>query len=172
MKLRKPVQLLFLCFALLALNSCTAPSGEAPVENQATQAEVFEAERTAILTVLNNETKAAFQRDYSAWRENWVRSDYVTKSYLNFPDSSMTETLGWEEVDEFVRTYIETHPEPVPLPDLLSDIDVRLYGTGAWISYEQNDPEYGRKRETRLMEKVDGQWRIANMHTTIYGFEE
>jgi hypothetical protein len=32
------------------------------------------------------------------------------------------------------------------------------------------DPERGRKRETRLLEKVAGQWKIAGMHTTIYGF--
>jgi hypothetical protein len=40
------------------------------------------------------------------------------------------------------------------------------------VSYEQNDVERGLKRETRLMEKKDGQWKIAGMHTTIYGFRE
>jgi hypothetical protein len=39
-------------------------------------------------------------------------------------------------------------------------------------SSEQNDAERGLKRETRLMEKRDGQWKIAGMHTTIYGFKK
>ncbi|MEL7222497.1 MAG: nuclear transport factor 2 family protein [Bacteroidota bacterium] len=128
--------------------------------------------KAAILETLNNETKAALQRDYEAWKDKWVQEDYVTKTYMQFTDSTMTETLGWEAVSSFVKTYIEEHPEPAPLPAPLEDIDVRLYGSGAWVSYEQNDPQYGLKRETRLMEKVDGQWKIAGMHTSIYGFVE
>ena len=85
------------------------------------------------------------------------------------PDSSLSETLGWEAIDKFVRTYTEEHPEPDPVPTLVDDINVQLYGEGAWVSFEQNDSVRGLKRETRLMEKVDGQWRIAGMHTTIYG---
>ena len=90
---------------------------------------------------------------------------------MNFSDSSMTETLDWDEINEFVRTYIEEHPEPSPLPTLVDDINVRLFGNGAWVSYEQNDAERGLKRETRLMQKIDNQWKIAGMHTTIYGFK-
>lgn len=68
-----------------------------------------------------------------------------------------------------MKTFIEEHPEPEPVPTLVDDIDVRLYENGAWVSYEQQDSLRGLKRETRLMEKVNGQWRIAGMHTTIYG---
>ena len=64
---------------------------------------------------------------------------------------------------------LEAHPDPEPLPSPLESADVRLYGEGAWVSYEQEDADQGRKRESRLMEKVDGEWRIAGMHTTIYG---
>lgn len=127
-------------------------------------------EKAAILATINNETKAAFSRDYEGWRDKWVHESFVTKTYMELPDSSIEETLGWQEVDDFVRTYLEEHPDPEPVPTLVDDIEVRLYGSGAWVTFEQNDAERGRKRETRLMEKVDGQWKIAGMHTTIYGF--
>jgi len=133
------------------------------------QSVTFSQEKAAILTVLNDETKAAFNRNYEAWKDKWIHEQYVTKTYMQFPDSSITETLGWEEIDNFVRTYIEEHPEPAPLPTMVDDINIRLYGTGAWVTYQQNDSERGLKRETRLMEKVGGQWKIAGMHTTIYG---
>ena len=132
--------------------------------------EKIEQEKAAILQVLNDETKAAFNRDYEGWKDKWIHEDFVSKTYMQLTDSSMTETLGWDEIDDFVRTYIEEHPEPAPLPSTVSDINVRLYGTGAWVNYEQNDPERGLKRETRLMEKLNGEWKIAGMHTTIYGF--
>lgn len=126
-------------------------------------------EKAAILATLNAETVAAFSRDYDGWQAHWVHEPYVTKTYMNFADSSLTETLGWAEVNEFIVDYFAGHPEPDPLPEPLMDIDVRLYGSGAWVSYDQTDPARGRKRETRLMERVDGKWKIAGMGTVIYG---
>ena len=132
----------------------------------------YETEKAAILATLNNETKAAFQSDYDAWQGYWVQDADITKSYLDFPENTFSESLGWEEISGFVKTFFEEHPEPEPVPELLDSITVRLYGNGAWVTYQQQDSIRGLKRETRLMEKVNGQWKIAGMQTTIYGFEE
>ena len=174
-------------FTLLLFFACNSPSESLLSE------ENVKAEKAAILRVLNEETIAAFSRDYEGWQSKWVQTPYVTKTYMNFADSSMTETLGWEEVNQFVVDYFAEHPEPDPLPErctssagpmsLLHAIprrieastgprscsEVRVYGNGAWVSYEQDDPARGHKRETRLMERVDGQWKIAGMQTVIYG---
>ena len=127
----------------------------------------LEKEKKAILAVLNNETKSAFERNYPAWKSHWIHEDYVTKTYMNFADTTMSETLGWAAINDFVKTYIEEHPEPAELPKMLDEIDVKLYTNGAWVSYLQNDPERGLKRETRLMEKVNEKWKIAGMQTII-----
>jgi len=151
-------------FLVLLLMVACSPSSDL-----ALSAEDVKADKAAILRVLNEETIAAFSRDYEGWQSKWVQTPYVTKTYMNFADSSMTETLGWEEVNQFVVDYFAEHPEPDPLPDPLISIDVRVYGNGAWVSYEQDDPARGHKRETRLMERVDGAWKIAGMQTVIYG---
>ncbi|WP_430908222.1 hypothetical protein [Maribacter sp. 2-571] len=145
------------------------------VTNEKTQVETtltvsFEQEKTAILKTLNNETKDAFQRDYEKWTEHWVHDPNMSKTYMNFVDSTFSESVGWNEISQFVKTFIEEHPEPEPTPKLVDDIDVRLYGNGASVSFEQMDSLRGLKRETRLMEKENGKWKIAGMHTTIYGF--
>lgn len=126
-------------------------------------------DKVAILATLNNETKAAFSRDYDLWTTYWVHRDDIVKTYINFADSTHSESVGWDNISGFVRNFIAAHPEPEPAPQLLDSVDIRLYGDGAWVSYEQLDSLRGRKRETRLMEKVMGQWKIAGMHTTIYG---
>lgn len=141
-------------------------------DDMANQSIDFEKEEKAILETLNNETKAAFQRDYESWKEKWVHDPAITKTYINFTDSSFSESVGWDKINNFVKTFIEEHPEPEPVPTLVNDIDIRLYENGAWVSYEQQDSLRGLKRETRLMEKVNGQWRIAGMHTTIYGLKK
>ncbi len=140
-------------------------------DNTADQKVDIEQEKKAILETLNDETKAAFQRDYEAWKENWVHDPDITKTYIDFVDSTFSESVGWNEISQFVKTFIEEHPEPEPVPKLLDKIDIRLYENGAWVIYEQQDSLRGLKRETRLMEKVNGEWKIAGMQTTIYGFK-
>ncbi len=149
---------------LLLLIGCTSS-----LEEQFPNAN-FEEEKAAILETLNNETKSAFQRDYELWASHWIHGANISKTYINFADSSYSESIGWKKVSGFIKTFFEQHPEPEPVPEALADIDVRLYGNGAWVTYEQMDSIRGLKRETRLMEKVEGKWKIAGMHTTIYGF--
>ncbi len=166
------VPLLLACIAgILLFSSCQeSVSPEAKIESDPSVQ--LASEKVLILQTLNNETKSAFTRDYEGWKDNWIHEKYVAKSYMNFVDSTLSETLGWAEVDNFVRTYIENHPEPAPIPEPLADVDVRIYGNGAWVEYEQIDSNLGLKRESRLMEKSNGKWKIAGMQTVIYGFEE
>ncbi len=163
-------EILMILMVIVALG-CQEPqkSAGADATNQSVN---LDRERDAILETLHHETEAAFQRDYERWQKYWVHDPTVTKTYLDFADSTFSESIGWNEISQFVKTFIEEHPEPEPVPTLADDIDVRLYGNGAWVTYEQEDSLRGRKRETRLMEKVDGQWKIAGMQTTIYGSTE
>ncbi len=159
-----------LLLALFIFASCSEKIDTTNYKNDSEHIDP-ELEKQAILERLNNETKDAFQRDYEAWTKNWVHDPSISKVYMNFTDSTFSESIGWEEISQFVKTFIEEHPEPEPVPELLDDINVRLYGNGAWVTFEQQDSLRGLKRETRLMEKVNGDWKIAGMQTTIYGFE-
>ncbi len=160
---------IFICIVLLFTTSC-GESNEQKMDEAKSGTINFEQEKKAILKSLNNETEAAFRRNYDDWKDIWVHDAIVTKTYMNFADSTFSESVGWEEISQFVRIFIEEHPKPEPIPKLLNDIDVRLYGNGAWVTYEQQDSLRGLKRESRLMEKVNGDWKIVGMQTTIYGF--
>jgi len=158
--------LFFLILSLVITIGCANQGNdkELIVEN-------FEKEKRAIMESLRNETKAACQRDYEAWKSFWVQHPKISKTYMNFDENTFSEMNGWKEVDDFVRTYIEEHPEPVTPPAQPEELDLRLYGTGAWVSFDILDEGQGLKRETRLMEKEGGIWKIAGMHTSIYGLQ-
>jgi len=168
--MRNKSLLYFFCVSVLFL-ACTnnteqvaAPAKAKPIDIQA--------EKQAILTTLNEETAAAFRRDYDTWQSKWVHSPTMTKVYEDLAGDESSNSTGWEEISQFVKDFFVAHPEPEPVPELLSEIDVRLEGNRAEVIYEQQDSLRGRKQEMRTMEKVDGEWKIAGMKTTIYGFEE
>lgn len=151
--------ILFLCILSSIFSGCQQAPGP-------------EAEKAAILASLNGETEAFFNKDYQAWADQWLHESFISKSYMIVTDSTFSEVLSWAQIDLFAKTYMQTHPAAEPLPTLLKDVSVRLYGDGAWVTFEQKDPTRGLKRETRLMEKIKGQWKIAGMHTTVYGFRD
>jgi len=132
----------------------------------------MEAETQAILKTLNEETAAAFQRDYETWQSKWVHSPTMTKVYEDLAGGDSSTSTGWEEISQFVKDFFVAHPEPEPVPEMLSEIDVRIEGDAAEVIYEQQDALRGRKVETRTMQKVDGEWKIAGMKTKIFGFDE
>ncbi|WP_194972613.1 hypothetical protein [Aquiflexum lacus] len=152
-----------LIFCLIML-SCNKPT------NELTESDV-KSESVLIKKTVNDETKAAFQREYEQWSEFWVHENYVTKTYINFGDSSMSENIGWSEIDSFIKEFFVLNPDPDSVPVVINDMDIRFFGNGALVNFEQHDPERGLKRESRLMEKIDGKWKIAGMHTTIYGLK-
>ncbi len=148
---------------LFAACRTSAGGGQEVVLDLSEQREV-----AAILRTLNGETQAFCRRDLEAWREYWLHEPALAKTYINFADGSHAELLGWAEIEAYAKTYMAEHPNVEPPPEPLESVDVRLYANGAWVSFEQVDPSRGRKRETRLMEKVGGAWRIAGMGTVIY----
>ena len=157
--------LLALC---LAAAGC---AGEPPERVEGGAAADPAADADQILAVLNGETRAALGRDYDGWRDHWVHEPYAVKTYTDAAGGAASVTLGWDAVDGFVRTYLEGHPEPEPPPPPLEAADVHVDGDAAWVVYEQDDADQGRKREARRLERVDGAWRIAAMHTTVLGPE-
>ncbi len=162
--------LIFTLLILLAGVSCNKVKNHKTDEEANHQID-YNQEKTAILQTLNNETKAAFERDYESWKDSWVHDPHITKGYINFIESTFSESVGWDEISQFVKNFIKEHPEAEPVPKLLDKVDIRLYTNGAWVVYELQDSVRGLKRETRLMEKVNDEWKIAGMQTTIYGFD-
>jgi len=158
---------LLILIGLLSILSCQNAHNNKPITESDKNLQ-----KNKILECLWSETQTAFARDYESWKTHWVHRPSISKTYMNFTDTTFSEMKGWQEIDDFVRTYLEEHPQPVPPPAQPENINIKIYGNGAWVSYEILDEVFGKKRETRLMEKENDRWKIAGMHTTIYGFDK
>lgn len=133
----------------------------------------LEPEEQAIMAVITEQTRAYFERDFASWKQTHVHADYYTE---------FTYWDGWDDPVRVVRGWAghEANVAPNFAPDQpknvwnaakyeRSDINIRIAASGdmAWVTYAQRavDPEtkaiHGASYETRVMEKHDGQWKIA-----------
>ncbi len=139
---------------------------------QAAQPKLSE-EEAAIMAVITEQTRAYFERDYEAWLNAHVTTDYYTEhKYWNGWSEKVRTTRGWKAHEaQAKKRFDPTKPKSKwnEAQYIRSDINIRISKSGdmAWAAYSQKavDPEtgdiVGESYETRVMEKHDGQWKIA-----------
>lgn len=149
--------LLFIALSILIMSSCQTPID-------------VEAEKAAIIQVINDETQAYLDYDYDK-----VISYFVQDS-LNFRLSSGVDNHvfmeGWDQVDSFFKNDLAQGNEE-SLTDThvtvsKDDYRIKVYNNTAYVictetwSYSTDDTELEiESRQVRFMEKVDGEWKIA-----------
>jgi hypothetical protein len=169
-------KLLYLTTALLLLFPLTScqeadSSLNAGMETPANFDE--EAELADIMKVIENETACFFARDYECWKENWVDADYAFQAWSN-ADGTYDAKVGWSEIDRRIGKYIKEHPASAEsgIQSFKAErlnLRTKFYGDKvAHLIWEQNNSNadgssYKISQEVRLMEKVDGDWKIVNV---------
>ena len=149
--------LLFIALSILIVSSCQTPID-------------VEAEKAAIIQVINDETQAYLDYDYEK-----VISYFVQDS-LNFRLSSGADDHvfmeGWNEVDSFFKSDL-SQGDTESLADTHVTVSkdnyrIKVYDNTAYVictetwtyATENNELEI-ESRQVRFMEKVEGEWKIA-----------
>lgn len=120
----------------------------------------FSAEEKAIIQVIEDESKHFWARDIKSWKKCYVHEDYVT--WAAATRDGVRQYSSWKAWYKEVKSLFEASPEPEPYDGLVKkyDYNFRIYGQGAWVSFKQED-NGTITNETRILEKVKGQWKIA-----------
>jgi len=129
-------------------------------------------EKSAILNAINSETEHFYKRDYEGWKKNYIQSDYAFQAWNN-SDGTFDAKVGWPEVDEKIGNYIRSNPVA---PGSASHPKVerrnmvwKFYNQDVvfmiWDQYnsDQQIKMYTHSKETRLMEKQNGVWKIVSV---------
>lgn len=130
-----------------------------------------EKESEAIKQVIINETESFFERDYEEWSQYWMKVESAFRAG-NGPDSTYV-LYGWENISDYIENYDETLYEDeegskysTPKRD---DFDITFNSeNSARVEWEQYNrvaaqDQYYSSRESRLMQKEDGKWKIINV---------
>jgi len=133
-----------------------------------------EAEKAAIMEVLEAETNAWASRDYEAWKSYWTQSEGSSLLWVS-PNNLFTSN-SWGEIDENTKQSL-ADSDPIDPVDLSRDNVVAVVSSDqAWVRFNQQanfgpDGAANKTMESRHMKKVNGQWKIhalAGVNATAY----
>ena len=142
---------IFLFAILLTLSSNLLPAQEK---------KNFTAEEKTIMEVIEMESRYFWARDLKNWKKLYVHEPYVV--WTSSSQDGVRRYEGWKTWLNQVKTLFDQSPDPIPYEGDVEKYDYlfRIYSNGAWVSFKQKN--LGTTTfETRILEKVNGKWKIA-----------
>jgi hypothetical protein len=122
----------------------------------------FDAEKTAITKLIDDETKFAAAADTANWAKCWAHSPEATFTYSNSKANGYQHLQGWTEIKESLREF-----KPFELKLARSNFQFLIENNLAFVTFDQDDNwgnENFKKKESRTLKKIDGQWKISNVN--------
>lgn len=127
-------------------------------------------ETDAIMHVIAAESEAFWNKDYDAWASYWVQAPYIRR-FGWWARGGVTVVEGWDTLSIRMKETMREYPEPNPTAAQVRRVNVnlRVVGEMAWLTFDQYAPDTGEarmdmpglSRETRVLEKHHGEWKLA-----------
>jgi hypothetical protein len=129
----------------------------------------FEKEKAAIQAVIAKETESYYKQDFAAWKSTYLESTAFRKYgyWEGFPEK-VTFNNGFESLKQEKKAQFEAD-ETIwkGSTEERANENLRISSEMAWYTFEQYSYEkdtrklLGKSLETRIMEKQNGEWKIA-----------
>ncbi|MGB8289090.1 MAG: LuxR family transcriptional regulator, partial [Rhizobium ruizarguesonis] len=125
-----------------------------------------EADRAAIMAVIRAETEAWLQRDFEALASHWVQSPQ-TRRMEYFASLGVRVDEGWDPIAARIKKIVERFPEKHAFSERVrwEKVNIVVDGNMAWMTFDQIGSDTGedRKRQLRILHRIDGAWKIGCM---------
>jgi hypothetical protein len=118
-------------------------------------------DKDAIKAVIAKETNSFYKVDYKNWSDTWHKVPYAYWSYSDSTGTSYVE--GWDALNKNWEEYFKSTK---PSNSIIENefIEIRVYGTGAYVRFIQRVKDEIDRDETsqiRVLEKKDGKWKVV-----------
>ncbi|MBR9923101.1 MAG: hypothetical protein GYB31_19915 [Bacteroidetes bacterium] len=119
--------------------------------------EKYTQEQQEIIDVIENESKHFWARDYKQWKETWIQTEYIVWTVAT--RDGIQQYKGWNDWSLAVMELFAESPEPQEYNVRKYNYEFHIYGDGAWVTFTQDTGN--ESMETRILERKDGNWKIA-----------
>jgi hypothetical protein len=127
-------------------------------------------EAAAIMGVITDESRAFWNKDYEAWAHCWVHGSYIRMMGW-WARGGITVVEGWDALSARIKPMFTANPTPNPTADYVrrENVNLRFKQDIAWVTFDQYGQDTGEldmdmpgiSRETRILEKHEGAWKIV-----------
>lgn len=166
------IALLGIC---IFVTNCTQPQEQQPVIASVD----FEKEKAAIQAVIAKETESYYKQDFEAWKSTYLQSSAFRKfGYWEGYPEKVISNIGFESLAAAKKKQFEAN-ETIwrGSTEERTNESFRISNEMAWYTFEQNSYEkntrkfLGKSLETRILEKENGEWKIAYLGFHYYPME-
>lgn len=120
-------------------------------------------EEAAIKKVIEDETDYFYAADFENWSNCYVHSSMTAFSWMS-PSAnkdSFGMLQGWEDISKNIKAYMEMNGKR-DNPSKKSEYQFRVTGDMAFVTFNED----GNPMQSRVLEKVKGQWKILRMEAS------
>ncbi|QDK81804.1 hypothetical protein EXU85_25610 [Spirosoma sp. KCTC 42546] len=124
-----------------------------------------QADNDAIKRVLLNETEGFFTRDKTRWSNAWAHTPYVNFA-ANLYGGDFRLIKGWSDLEKQFASQFKSSKVTDKVMVQNANYTIHQNGNMAFVSYDQTLVDSHGKttsKETRVVEKLNGQWKIINV---------
>ncbi len=130
----------------------------------------IEKEKEAIKAAIENETKLHLARDFAQHSKSFLRDESFVMLYAGKEDYKYYD--GWENTSTVYKEYYEDSPSPSTDKYQFINYKIKVYEESAWAVYDEiqhnSEGEFlGKNTSVRILEKVDGEWKIVYLSFVI-----
>lgn len=123
-----------------------------------------------VLGIIIAESAVFWNKDFGAWTACWAHVPY-TRTMGWWAAGGVSVVEGWEAQSAAIRRVMQASPEPNPTAARVrrENVNVRIHDTMAWVTFDQYGEDTGDSvmdmpglsRETRILERHAGEWKIV-----------
>ena len=124
-----------------------------------------QADNDAIKLVLFNETEGFFTRDKARWSNAWAHTPYINFA-ANLYGGDFRLIKGWNDLEKQFATQFKSSKVLDKVTVQNGNYTIHQNGNMAFVSYDQTLVDSHGKttsKESRVVEKLNGQWKIINV---------
>jgi SnoaL-like domain len=125
-----------------------------------------EEQNTQIESLIANETRTFYKKDFSAWSANFAHNEKV--HWVCVEPDAMLRASGWEDLSQFVGGWMKENPEPMDYKKAnfqITNQKIEIMGDMAFVNFEYSNQLSAVKKsvESRVLVKEEDQWKILSM---------
>ena len=136
----------------------------------------FEKEKAAIQAVIAKETESYYKQDFESWKSTYLQSPAFRKfGYWEGYPEKVVSNIGFKSLaSEKKKQFDSNETLWQGSTEERKNENFRISNNMAWYTFEQYSYEkdtrkfLGKSLETRILEKENGEWKIAYLSFHYY----